>query len=75
MRGLNGRIVKKLDNEMGEQAGVRKEPAEPQETNHPLAFIIFSLLLPVLLPTSLSNFRPQSKVIYKVRHRMISFTP
>jgi hypothetical protein len=29
MRGLNGRIVKNLDNETGEQAGVKKKPAEP----------------------------------------------
>ena len=49
---------------MGKQADIRKEPAEPCGIIHLITLIIFSLLLPVLPPTELSNFRPQSKMIY-----------
>jgi hypothetical protein len=44
-------MVKKLDNSMGKQAGIKKEPAEPHEIVHFQTFIILSLLLPVLPPT------------------------
>jgi len=49
---------------MGKQAGIKKEKASPEEIIHPQAFIILSLLLPVLPPTWLSDFCPQSKMIY-----------
>jgi hypothetical protein len=36
---------------MGKQAGIKKEPAEPQDIIYLQTFIILSLLLPILLPT------------------------
>jgi hypothetical protein len=44
----------------GKQVGIRKEPGERK---HLLAFILFSLLLPVLPPTSFSNVGPQRTII------------
>src|SRR5438270_13436002 len=52
---------------MGKQASIVKEPAEPQGDDSLENSYHSFLLLLVLPPTELSNFHPQSKMIYRQR--------